>query len=589
MPKLTIHNVSLKNFLSYGNVETVVDLDQIGSTLIVGEDLDNTTSGVGANGVGKTTIINALVYGLYDKPLSSISKDNLVNYINKKNMEVIVNFTAPNGNQYRVRRTRKMKGEGSSSVYLYENGNDITLDSIARTNEKIEQILTMTYDLFVRIVVFSATHVPFLNLPATSASGVSQRAIIEELFGLTDLTAKADDLKSTIKDTEHHFNALKAKIDNMEQNKQRHNVQIANAQQRILQWEALTASDIEAIEEKLALLEASGDVSEQSQHFQQRAAMQTALASERSALSSLSATKRQIESKITKLTSDHERLLQSECPHCHQPYHNDDEIASTKEKIDQLTTQLTEIDQEICNAQQCVDQQTRAIAELTPLITITNINELLQLQSKQQHLVSKLEQLKAATNPHIDAYDELVATQLPEIDYTEINQVSTLIEHQKFLYKLLTKKDSFVRKHLLNKNIPYLNQQLHYYLTELGLVHRVQFTHELSADVSQFGTKIDFGNLSAGQQARVNIALALAFRDVSQSIHCHVNVCMLDEVLDHGLDSIGVNLTAKMLRIKAKQDKMCSFIITHKEIDYTAFDHILKIQLKQRFSSASFV
>jgi DNA repair exonuclease SbcCD ATPase subunit len=176
-----------------------------------------------------------------------------------------------------------------------------------------------------------------------------------------------------------------------------------------------------------------------------------------------------------------------------------------------------------------------------------------------------------------------MAMPVEPINYDEINKITKEADHQKFLLKLLTKKDSFVRKALLNKNIPYLNQKLTHYLTVLGLPHKVEFTHEMTASISQFGHELDFGNLSAGQRARVNLALSFAFRDVLQSIHTKINVCMLDEALDHGLDSVGVQSAVKLLKKKAREEELCMFVITHREVD-SAFDHTMTIQLSKGFS-----
>ncbi len=149
---------------------------------------------------------------------------------------------------------------------------------------------------------------------------------------------------------------------------------------------------------------------------------------------------------------------------------------------------------------------------------------------------------------------------------------------------MLTKKDSFVRKALLNKNIPFLNQRLAHYLGDLGLSHTVEFTHEMTAHISQFGRPMDFGNLSNGQAARVNIALSFAFRDVLQSLHEKINICMLDEVLDVGLDPVGVQAAAKMLTRKARDENLALFIISHRDEIDGAFDRKLIIQMSKGFS-----
>jgi DNA repair exonuclease SbcCD ATPase subunit len=166
-----------------------------------------------------------------------------------------------------------------------------------------------------------------------------------------------------------------------------------------------------------------------------------------------------------------------------------------------------------------------------------------------------------------------------------INNLNNLITHQNYLVKLLTKKDSFIRKTLLTKNLTFLNQRLKQYLIALGLPHKVEFTHEMTANISQFGRELDFGNLSSGQKARVNLALSFSFRDVLQKSHDSINVCMLDEVLDVGLDSVGVQNAARMLKRKSRDEDLALFIISHRDEVSNIFDRRMIVQMEKGFSS----
>jgi DNA repair exonuclease SbcCD ATPase subunit len=162
--------------------------------------------------------------------------------------------------------------------------------------------------------------------------------------------------------------------------------------------------------------------------------------------------------------------------------------------------------------------------------------------------------------------------------------LKTNIEHQKFLYKLLTNKNSYIRKTLLNKHIPFLNERLYYYLTELELPHIVKFGHDLSAQIHKFGKKLEFGNLSNGQKSRVNIALSLAFRDILEKIYGKINILIMDEVLDRGLDGPGAELAAKILKHKTNQDNISLFVITHRNEMDSVFDNIITIEMENNFS-----
>jgi DNA repair exonuclease SbcCD ATPase subunit len=129
-----------------------------------------------------------------------------------------------------------------------------------------------------------------------------------------------------------------------------------------------------------------------------------------------------------------------------------------------------------------------------------------------------------------------------------------------------------------------LNNRLRHYLTVLGLPHKVEFTHEMTARISQLSNELDFGNLSAGQRARVNFALSLAFKDVLQNLHTKINVCLFDEVLDVGLDSVGVQAAARLLKQKARAENLSFYIISHRDEIDRAFDRTLAVQLSKGFS-----
>lgn len=535
-----------------------------------------------------TVVLNALSYAVYDKPISNISKDNLVNNINKKNMEVTVEFEK-GGKSYRIERRRKMKaGAAGNYTHLFENGKDITPDSSGNTNKKIEKIIGIPYELFVRIVAFSATHIPFLDLPVRSHYAANQTDIIEELFDLKALSEKANLLKERIRETENTLETHINRIEQLEKEHERHQKQLESAHRRVESWKVQNENEIEEIRQKLKRIE-EVDVEGQRQHHDELNSVDSEL---REALDEQRNTERQIKERsktIKTKKKELEHLRDDKCPYCLQKYESAKDkidenvkvISENNSELEQLETQLAEIDQR-------VEKLATKHKETKTLITVSDIDELLSIKSQHDHLTNRLEELKNAGNPFVEPLEELEEVELDPIDKSSINDLTKLVDHQKFLLKLLTKKDSFVRKALLNKNIPFLNQRLDHYLTELGLPHTVEFTHEMTASISQFGRPLDFGNLSNGQRARVNIALSFAFRDVLQSMHEHINVCMLDEVLDVGLDAIGVQAAARMLKRKARDERISVYIISHRDEIDSAFDHKMTVQMSKGFSYVKF-
>lgn len=717
---ITFHELTLRNFLSYGNNTTTFTFDSHGAILIAGENLDDTSNGVGANGCGKSAIINALVFALFDKTISDINKDKLINNINGKDMQVSVTFEKDNI-FYKIVRARKTDAGNYIKVYQknsldFTDSDEITRDSIVNNNLFIEKVLGITYELFTRIVIFSANHVPFLDLPARATSGASQTGIIEELFGLTTLSEKAEILKDQIKDKETQFETKKLLIKQLEVEHTRYEEQLKSATKRVLSWDAQQDSLIAEQQNNLNTAKSKTDFSSYKENLQKslirnemsllnieeeivalKAELETENLSfqtekqlfslekqqydiaeadltlkdkerelaERSLdepltaaikkISNLNSLKEKIETTIknnkntiTLKQKELSHLEEAKCPYCLQQYKDveakiaecKDDITKGEQTINDQLSQLELIQEEIpvwTDKQTSIKQQIEVLRdeskqrmvqrkELSAQLNVklvavnckqevlntkqnginkkqaqldlvkkdiiklqTDINnvdkQILTHASMVESLETKLLELKATVNPYIEPLDELQSNKLPDVDYTEINSLEKYIEHQKFLMKLLTKKDSFVRKALLNKNIPFLNSRLQKYLSDIGLPHKVEFTHDLTANISQFGRSLDFGNLSGGQRSRVNIGLAWAFRDVLQSLHTKINIMILDEILDVGLDNMGITATVRALKRKSWDESVLILIISHREEIVNIFENKMIIQLQGGFSN----
>jgi ABC-type lipoprotein export system ATPase subunit len=211
--------------------------------------------------------------------------------------------------------------------------------------------------------------------------------------------------------------------------------------------------------------------------------------------------------------------------------------------------------------------------------------QMIQKQSELESLHKQLVTEKARVNPYSEPLTQMKAMKLPETKEKELDELSKLMEHQDFLVKLLTKKDSFIRKSLLQKNLPLLNTRLKIYLEKMGLPHKVSFMENMSAQIKQFDTELEYNQLSSGQKARINLALCFAFRDVLQYRHGSVNFCMLDECLDVGLGNTGVLLAAKLIKEIADEQKLSLFVISHRDEASAMFARRLEIEYRNGFST----
>lgn len=563
--------------MGYGNAVTTFNFNSIGTTLICG-----------SNGSGKTSIIEALTFCLYDKTISAIDKDGLVNIINKKNCEVVVVFEKA-GWFYQVRRARKMKA-GASGNYVklskrlddkFEAGDEITAGTSDATNLLIEQAVGIPFDLFIRIVVFSASHTPFLKLPVRHPAQPSQVSFIERLFSITDLSNLVDSLKDRIKNNESVVNAKIAALDQLKKQHTNHANQINTTTTKLSDWSTQQRKSTETMCADLEKAQAI-DFSQENNTLESIKNWKEVLVEQTSHLHN---TKRQFkieETEIVHLSEELDHLEKAECPYCLRDYNDQmkrDEVVD-KLKVKKQCNQTTKTS--IVNSE-------NDIADLQRLINETkthfkSLEEMRIFQTKVAALEDKIHTAEQQTNPYVSILKELKEVVLEPIDYSQVNDLKKLILHEKFLQKLLSDKDSFIRKTILNKYIPFLNQRLQKYVSDFELPHSVYFTQQMEAEISQFGSVMGFNNLSNGQKARVNIALSLAFREVLQKMHGRVNICICDESIDHSLDKPGVVLVGRALKKIARDDKISMWIISHRTELQSVFDKTLNIRMENGFS-----
>lgn len=586
--KIKFKTLTMRNFMSYGNNITIFNFETNGTTLIIGEDLDNTSNGKGGNGCGKTTIINALTYCIFDKPISNISKDNLVNNINNKQMIITLDFSKGT-DEYRIERARKMKtGAAGNFVVFKKLGPDGEYIDLSRdsknTNTLIEKVIGISYDLFCQIIIFSATKTPFLDLPVRHPQLTNQTEIIETLFGLTILSDKAELIKKQTKDRIPQLEKLENRLELIEREHKRHQDQIISAKNRVTKWNIDNQALIEKHKKDLKSIEEVDLDKERTLHD----TINELTNNKQKITLNITETNRVLKDKNkNKTTYEQElsHLKDKKCPYCLQEYKDtQSKIDILEEKLKNAILDIDLLNEKYDNLGVELEQIVEGISEIKSKITTTNIEELINIKAQSNQISNKIIELENAINPFVEPLEELEQIQLEPIDYSEINKLKQLIEHEKFLVKLLTKQDSFVRKVLLNKNLPFLNKRLAKYINELSLPHKVEFNTELVAEISRFGRPLDFGNLSNGQRARVNIALSFAFRDVLQKLHNPINVCLLDEVLDIGLDSIGIQSAAKMIKRLARDEQNGVYIISHREELESVFDKTLTIQMSKGFS-----
>ncbi|MDA9843136.1 AAA family ATPase [bacterium] len=558
---LKIKNVSAKNFMSVGNNTQAVNFDNCQLTLVLGHNLDMGGDG-SRNGTGKTTIINALSYALYGDALTNIKKDNLINKTNGKGMITTVEFEIQ-GKQYRIERGRR-----PNVLKLFIDGEDMLNEEqqgdSRETQKEIERIIGFPHLMFKHLIALNTYTEPFLSMKAND-----QKDMIEQLLGITELSQKAEILKErqkftrdSIKEEEITINAINKSNERIEKN-------IQEIESRGRAWQKNKDDKITDLGTKIVDMEKLDIDTELVNHkslaeLKEQKANKVTLDTEHNRLqTSLSRSAKTLEN----LVKDLESAKAGICPACEQTTsHLDTHEAYTKEveeKIEAETVYYSDLEER--------DKVlTTAIAEFTdlpenPVTAYGDLEQALQHKHNLDTMHTQLEEKASEDNPYTDQIEGLKTTGLQEVSFEIMNELTHLQDHQDFLYKLLTSKDSFIRKKIIDQNIAYLNHRLSYYLDKLGLPHEVKFASDLNVEITEYGRDLDFDNLSRGERNRLILGLSWAFRDMYESLNRPMNLMCIDELVDSGMDSMGVENALAVLKKMHREQGKNIMLISHKE------------------------
>lgn len=206
-------------------------------------------------------------------------------------------------------------------------------------------------------------------------------------------------------------------------------------------------------------------------------------------------------------------------------------------------------------------------------------------------IVANLEKSIAAKAEETDPYGEQITDMekqaLQEISFDKINELTKIGEHYKFLQDLLTSKDSFVRKKIIDQNLSYLNSRLTNYLDKIGLPHTVVFKNDLSVEITELGRELDFDNLSRGERNRLILGLSFAFRDVWENLYYPINTIFIDELIDSGMDTVGVENSMAILKDMSRRRNKSIWLVSHREELAGRVPQVLKVVKENGFTTYS--
>jgi len=580
---IRIKDLTVKNFMSVGNQTQAVDFDKEQLTLVLGENLDQGGDDTGSrNGTGKTTIINALSYALYGTALTNIKRNNLINKTNSKGMLVTLHFEK-DGQDYRIER-----GRSPNILKFYINDQeqemiDESQGDSRKTQEHINNLLNMSHDMFKHIVALNTYTEPFLSMRQND-----QRAIIEQLLGITILSEKAEVLKEQIRTTKDAITEETLKIEAIQSANSKIESTITSLKNTQKAWLSKRRTDsdnlLSAIDELEHLnidieLESHEKLSNWNEH-------NNAILALRKELSTLEPALLRANKSVEKASKDIADLEDAVCYTCGQELHADKkaEIAERKNKelADALAYQ-TEVSDKVVQVMKTLEE----IGDINskPTTFYDTAKEAYEHRQNVDSLKTALTNKQDEIDPYQTQIDELSSSALVEVNWNIVNELTNLKEHQEFLQKLLTNKDSFIRKKIIDQNLAYLNNRLTYYLDKLGLPHQVVFMNDLNVEITQLGQDLDFDNLSRGERNRLILGMSFAFRDVWESLYQNINLLFIDELIDSGMDTAGVEGSLAVLKKMGRERNKNVYLISHKDELVGRVNHVMKVVKENGFTS----
>ena len=560
--------IRYKNFLSSGNYFTTISLNKDRDTLIVG-----------ANGAGKSTVLDALTFSLFGKPFRKINKGQLVNSVNEKDTKVEIEFNI-NKTEYRV-----LRGIKPNIFEIYKNGQKLNEDSSANDQQKSleTQILKLNYKSFTQIVILgSASFVPFMQLSAPH-----RREVIEDLLDIRVFSSMSDILKEKIKASRDNLKVLELKKESvgdkivMQQRFIRSIEQEGEDGIRQKQ-ESIVTCDEESANYQKRIEDLISKVSSKEKEIQQ-------YITSSNTIKKLSSFKVKLETK-KQTSNDHLVFFQKNtvCPTCTQNIEDSfrvNKIDHLQQVISKYQTNLTEIETAITEEEEREQKFLGLQREITNLqnetsqlnIRVSNSNKLRKsLEKEIQSITDKLEN-RTSENVKLSEYKDSLKQILKDLE-----QVREEFEYFQQSHILL--KDDGVKSGIIRKYLPLINKQVNDYLQRMDFFINFVLDEEFNERIqTPIHEKFSYSSFSEGEKMRIDLALLFTWREIARLKNSvSTNLLILDEVFDSSLDGFGTDEFLKIVRYVIKDANV--FIISHKNELLDRFENVLEFKKEKGFS-----
>ena len=562
---ITFKKIRWKNFLSTGNQWTEVLLDEHKNTMIIG-----------TNGAGKSTILDALTFSLFNKPFRKINKPQLVNSVNEKDCQVEVEFDIKNKEYKIVRGLKPAKFE----IWIDGELQDQDASAVDQQKKLEQNILKLNFKSFTQIVILgSSTFVPFMQLPTAH-----RREVIEDLLDIKIFSSMNVLIKDKIRSIREETRTLELKRDSLKD-------KLKMQKEFIEQIEQSSKNDIKEKKEQIKNIaeEANKYIITNTRLVEEIDDLERVNIWTPDTLKKLTSlrtkiqTKRETVNEETVFFNDH-----SVCPTCTQSIEEEfrlNRIGTLNASIEKLNEGLTDLDSKIEEEEKRESQYKELSKEVTSLNNEVSQNtvRVSGLQRQCRNLESEIQRITdqlANRNSEHEKLNDFNET-LQGV-YEDLATKTESVQNHDFAYSLL--KDGGVKTKIIKQYLPLINKQVNRYLQLMDFFINFQLDEEFNESVqSPIHDNFSYASFSEGEKMRIDLALLFTWREVAAFKNSvSTNLLIMDEVFDSSLDGLGTEEFLKIIRYVISNANV--FIISHKESLFDKFENVLRFEKVKGFS-----
>ena len=565
---ITFKNLKYRNFLSSGQHWTDINFQEYNTNLVIG-----------TNGSGKSTMLDALTFALFNKPFRKINKSQLINTANEKDTLVEVEFSV-NSRDYLVRRGIK------PNIFDIEvNGEALHRQADDRSNQKIleENILKVNYKSFTQIVILgSSTFVPFMQL-----TGSNRREVIEDLLDIRIFSTMNNLMREKMREKRDGLKTLSLRKDNIQD-------KMVMQKNFMAELDAQRKTGIQASNEKIKLH--SIEVDTLLENNETKTVGVSKLIKEQETvtgagkkLKKLNTLKGKLSNRVTTITKEHKFFSDNTvCPTCTQSINEEfriDRINDAHSKAKELQSGYKELENAIQKEEEREHQFTQLSQEISTLNNDISQNNTKisgfqrQIRDLESEIQTITDQLQNRNTEH-EKLAEFKKNLKDTID--DLSDQREQLNHYDFAYSLL--KDDGVKTKIIKKYIPVINQQVNRYLQLMDFYINFHLDEEFNETVrSPIHEDFSYASFSEGEKMRIDLALLFTWREIARMKNSvNTNLLIMDEVFDSSLDGFGTEEFLKIIKFVIKDANI--FVISHKSDLHDKFDNVIKFDKVKGFS-----